>query len=136
MGCLIGLLALETVGVIVLVIWLIVQAVVAGASDTGSGIALLVIAVLCAVWIVLTTVAAARRQPWMRASSITWHLLVIAVAFGCFTGITAVPQAGWWLLLIGIVGIALVVMPSVTRATAQRLESETESDHNDATPST
>ena len=120
------LLGLEALGVVALVIWLVVQAFVAGASDTGSGIALLVIAVLCAVWIVLTAVAAARKRSWMRASSVTWHLLVLAVAVGCFTGVAAVPAAGWPLLVIGVAGIALVLSPPVTRVTAQRVEASEE----------
>lgn len=124
LGCLVALLALEAVGVIVLVIWLVLLAVSAGASDTASGIALLAIAALCGVWIVLTTVAAARKRSWMRASSITWHLLVLAVAVGCFTGVAAVPEAGWWLLVIAVLGIGLVLAPSVTRATAQRVHAD------------
>jgi hypothetical protein len=119
LGCLVALLAIESAALILLVIWLGVQAAEAAASDLASGLALLVIAALCVVWLVLTTVAAARRRSWMRASTITWHLLVLAVAIGCFTGVTAVPQAGWVLLAIAAAGIALVVAPPVTRATAR-----------------
>ncbi|GAB3608603.1 hypothetical protein GCM10027414_07280 [Humibacter ginsengiterrae] len=119
LGCLVALLALESLALVALVIWLGVQAAEATASDVASGIALLIIAALCALWLVLTTVAAARRRSWMRASVITWHLLVLAIAVGCFTGITAVPQAGWVLLVLAAVGIGLVVAPQVTRATAR-----------------
>jgi hypothetical protein len=118
LGCLVALLALESLTLVGLVVWLIVEAVSSAAADTASGIALLVIAALCAVWVSLTAVAAARRRSWMRGSSITWHLLVLAVAIGCFTGVTAVPQAGWVLLLVAVLGIGLVLVPSVTRATA------------------
>ena len=119
LGCLVALLALESLALVALVIWLGVQAAEATASDVASGIALLIIAALCALWLVLTTVAAARRRSWMRASVITWHLLVLAIAVGCFTGITAVPQAGWVLLVLAAVGIGLVVAPQVTRVTAR-----------------
>ncbi len=121
LGCLVALLALESAAVVVLVIWLAVQAAQARATDMLSGVALLVVAGLCAVWLLLTTVAAARRRPWMRASSITWHLLVLAVAVGCFTGVTAVPQAGWWLLAVALAGLVLVLSGPVTRATARDL---------------
>ncbi|WP_460522165.1 hypothetical protein [Humibacter antri] len=114
-----ALLALESLALVTLVIWLAAQAAEATASDIASGIALLIIAALCAVWLVLTTVAAARRRSWMRASVITWHLLVLAIAVGCFTGVTAVPQAGWGLLVVAAVGIGLVVAPQVTRVTAR-----------------
>jgi hypothetical protein len=124
--CLVGLLGLEALGVVALLIWLVVQAFVAGASDTGSGVALLVIAALSTVWIVVTAVAAARKRSWMRASSVTWHLLVLAVAVGCFTGVAAAPAAGWPLLVVGVAGIGLVLSPSVTRVTAQRVEASQE----------
>ena len=101
------------------VIWLGLLEAQATASDSISGLALLVIAALCALWLVLTTVGAARRRPWIRGSSITWHVVVLAIAIGCFTGVTAVPQAGWGLLVIAAVGIGLVVAPQVTRATAR-----------------
>ncbi|GAB3612379.1 hypothetical protein GCM10027415_07190 [Humibacter ginsengisoli] len=119
LGCLVALLALESLALVALVIWLGVQAAEATASDVASGIALLIIAALCALWLVVTTVAAARRRSWMRASVITWHLLVLAIAVGCFTGITAVPQAGWVLLVLAAVGIGLVVAPQVTRVTVR-----------------
>lgn len=127
LGCLVALLALESAALVLLVIWLGVRAAEAAASDLSSGLALLIIAALCVVWLVLTTVAAARRRSWMRASTITWHLLVLAVAIGCFTGVTAVPEAGWVLLAIGAVGIALVVAPPVTRATARDASPSAES---------
>ncbi|GAB3385336.1 hypothetical protein GCM10027568_02260 [Humibacter soli] len=121
LGCLVALLALESLGLIVLVVWLAVQETQVAASDSVSGLALIVIGVLCAVWLVLTTIAATRRRSWMRGSSITWHVIVLAVAIGCFTGVTAVPAAGWWLLVIALVGIGLVLAPSVTRATAREV---------------
>lgn len=116
-----ALLALESVALVVLVIWLVVLQTQAAASDAASGIALLIIGVLCAVWVIATTLGAARRRSWMRASSVTWHLIVFAVAVGSFLGATAVPTAGWWLLLVSIVGIALVFAPQVTRATAREV---------------
>lgn len=117
--CLVALLALESIALVALVIWLVLQEGQATASDSTSGIAIIVIAVLCALWIVLTTVAAARRRSWMRASAITVHVMIAAVALGCFTGVTAVPQAGWVLIAVAVLGIGLVVAPSVTKATAR-----------------
>jgi hypothetical protein len=122
LGCFAGLLALESVAVLALVIWGGVQTARSQASDLAGALALLVCAALCVVWLVAMTVGTVRRRPWIRASSITWHLLVFAVAIGCFTGITAVPAAGWWLLALSIVGIALVVTPAVTRATARKVD--------------
>ena len=115
--CLVVLFALESLAAIGLVSWLAVQAAQSTASDVGSGIAILVIGALCALWLVLTTIAAARRRSWVRASTITWHLLVLAIAVGSFTGVTAVPQAGWVLLVVALIGIGLSVTPQVTRAT-------------------
>jgi hypothetical protein len=121
LGCLIALLALEAAALAAVVIWLGLLEAQATASDSISGLALLAIAALCALWLVLTTVGAARRRPWIRGSSITWHVVVLAIAIGCFTGVTAVPSAGWWLLLIALVGIGLALIPSVARATEREI---------------
>ncbi|WP_243063574.1 hypothetical protein [Humibacter sp. RRB41] len=135
LGCLVALLALEALALIAVVIWLGVLEAQATASDSVSGLALLLIGALCAVWLVLTAVAGARRRSWMRGSSITWHVIVLAIAIGCFTGVTAVPAAGWWLLVIALLGIGLVLVPSVTVATAREVAPYSEAqDDSEAKP--
>ncbi|MHA7987207.1 hypothetical protein ACX9R5_15515 [Rathayibacter sp. CAU 1779] len=127
-----ALLSLESLCLIAGVIWLSVQAAQAAASDVSTGLALLIIAALCAVWVVLTTVGAARRRSWMRGSTITLHILVFAIAIGSFTGVTAVPEAGWVLIIVAALGIGLALAPSVTRATARQTESQSADDESSA----
>ncbi|NNC13124.1 hypothetical protein HII28_14710 [Planctomonas sp. JC2975] len=132
LGCLVALLSLESLCLIAVVIWLSMQAAQTAASDVPTGLALLIIAALCAVWVVLTTVGAARRRSWMRGSTITLHILVFAIAIGSFTGVTAVPEAGWVLLIVAALGIGLVLAPSVTRATARRIDAPSVDDDSSA----
>jgi hypothetical protein len=48
---------------------------------------------------------------------LTWQLLQIAVAIGCFQGVFAVPSLGWALLAPAVVAILLLLSPPVVAAT-------------------
>ena len=113
------LLFLEAVGAIALVVWLIAELVSAGPESYASGVALLVLAVLAAVWIAFTAVSTLRLKSWVRASAVTWQVLQIAVAIGSFQGLFARPDLGWALLVPALAGIALALSPSVARATTR-----------------
>ena len=114
-----ALLFLEAAGAIVLVIWLVVELVTAGSASYASGIALVLLAALAAVWILFTAVSTLRLKSWVRASAVTWQVLQIAVAIGSFQGLYARPDLGWALLVPALVGIGLALSPSVVRATTR-----------------
>jgi hypothetical protein len=119
------LLFLEAAGAVALVVWLAFELATAGSASYASGVALLVLALLAAVWIALTAVSALRGKSWVRASAVTWQVLQIAVAIGSFQGLYARPDLGWALLVPALVGIGLALSPSVVRATARsRAEAE------------
>ena len=113
------LLFIEAAGAIALVVWLAFELVTAGSQSYASGVALLVLAVLAAVWIGFTAVSTLRLKSWVRASAVTWQVLQIAVAIGSFQGLYARPDLGWALLVPALLGIGLALSPSVVRATTR-----------------
>ncbi|TAM67514.1 MAG: hypothetical protein EPN48_12795 [Microbacteriaceae bacterium] len=121
------LLFAEAALMIVVVAWLLLQLVSAGPRSIASGVAILVLAVIGALWVLLAGFGAARRRSWMRGAAVSWQLVQAAVAIGCFQGLYAEPALGWALLIPALVCVALVVSPAVTRATRReaRVDAET-----------
>jgi len=114
------ILALEAAAMIALAAWLVVEAIVTTPASYASAIAIVVLAVLAALWLVFATVAAARGRSWVRAGAVTWQVLQGAVAIGFFQGDAARPGIGLALLIPALAGIALALSPQVVRATADR----------------
>lgn len=79
-------------------------------SVLSQGIAILLVMVLAALWLVITLVGAVRRRPWARASTLTAQVLVVAAATGVLQGIMGTPGLGATLLFLGILGLAGVFM--------------------------
>ena len=87
--------------------------------DLGVGSGAIVLAILAAVWLIVTAVSTLRARSWIRASAVTWQVLQIAVAIGSFQGLYARPDLGWALLVPALVGIGLALSPGVIRATSR-----------------
>ena len=110
-------IAVEAIAAIVLAGFLILELLTAPATSMGSAIAIVVIAVLAAIWLVALTIATLRARPWIRGAIVTWQLIQILCAIGCFQGILAVPEVGWALLLPAVIALVLLFSPSVVAAT-------------------
>ena len=113
---LIVLLALEAVLTLGVVAWLAFALVTQPAASLPSAIAILVIAIIGAIWVIAALIGAVRRRSWIRALAVTWQVIQLAVAIGCFQGLTAEPAIGWMLLVPSVIGILLLISPQVTRA--------------------
>jgi hypothetical protein len=98
-------------------IWLIVELLTTTPDSFASAVVILLLAAAlsCALWAM--AIGLLRRQPWVRGAALTWQLLQIAVAIGCFQGVFAVPSLGWALLVPAGVAILLVMSPPVVEAT-------------------
>jgi len=116
------IVALEAVLVGGLAVWLIVELLTQRPESYTSAVALTVLVVLGAVWVVVTAVGLFRLRNWARASALTIQILQLAVAVGCFQGFFARPDLGWALLVPAVVAGVLAVTPSVVRATARNTE--------------
>jgi hypothetical protein len=98
-------------------VWLIVEMLTATPDSFASAVVILLLAagLACALWAMV--VGLLRRQTWVRGAALTWQLLQIAVAIGCFQGVFAVPSLGWALLIPAAVAILLLMSPPVVTAT-------------------
>jgi len=113
---LIVLLALEAALMLAAVGWLGLALLTQPAASLPSAVAIVVIAIIGALWVIVALIGAVRRHPWMRALAITWQVIQLAVAIGCFQGLTAEPAIGWALLVPSVIGILLLISPQVTHA--------------------
>jgi len=98
-------------------VWLVVELLTATPDSFASAVVILLLAagLACALWAMV--VGLLRRQTWVRGAALTWQLLQIAVAVGCFQGVFAVPSLGWALLIPAAVAILLLMSPPVVAAT-------------------
>jgi len=83
----------------------------------GSAVAILVLVVIAAVWLVVVGVGALRAKPWVRSAALTWQVLQIAVAIGSFQGMFARTDVAWFLLAPAVIVIFLLFTRSVMAAT-------------------
>ncbi|WP_233201846.1 hypothetical protein [Cryobacterium sp. Y11] len=122
LGVVIGLLALEAIALWALSAWWVLELLVETPSSMGGALALLALAVIAAVWVSAITVGTLRGRPWIRGAAVTWQLVQIMIAIGCFQGIYARPDVGWALLLPSIVVLVLVFTPRVVSTTSREPE--------------
>ncbi|WP_146066149.1 hypothetical protein [Cryobacterium sp. Y82] len=124
LGVLIALLALEALAVWALSAWWVLELLIATPNSVGASLALLALIVVAALWVSAITVGALRRRPWIRGAAVTWQLVLVMIAIGCFQGIYARPDVGWALLLPSIIVLILVFNPRVVAATSHEPKPE------------
>lgn len=100
--------------------WLVFEIVTVRPVSYASALAIIVLAGLCAAWLLLVAVFTLKRKSWVRAAALTWQVLQIAVALGCFQGLYARPDIGWALLVPAIAVIVLLFAPSLSNNRARR----------------
>ena len=115
---LVGLVALEALALCALTAWWVLELLIDTPTSMGGAFALLALTAVAAVWVSAITVGALRGRPWIRGAAVTWQLVQIMIAVGCFQGIYARPDVGLALLAPSIVVLALVFTPKVVAATS------------------
>ncbi|WP_166981131.1 hypothetical protein [Paramicrobacterium fandaimingii] len=108
-----ALLGLEAAALVVVSGMLIVDLFTLRPDRYDSAIALTVLAVVAAIWLIAIVVAFWRGRQWSRAAALTWQVLQSALAIGAFQGIFAQPTIGWALLLPALAVIILLLTRSV-----------------------
>ena len=114
---LVVILLLEFVLMVSAVVFLAIELVVARPDSYPTAIAILVLAVIAAVWLAITARGTLRGRQWTRGATVVWQLLQIAVAVGSFQGLFARADVGWLLLVPAIAALVLLFTPSVIAAT-------------------
>ncbi|MRG60611.1 hypothetical protein GE115_12140 [Agromyces sp. CFH 90414] len=109
-------LFLEAAMMVAIVGWLVVDLLALAPSSYATAIALIVIAVIAAVWTVAVAVASLRRAHWSRSAAIVWQILQISIAVGAFQGLFARPDVGWALLIPALAVIGILLWPPVRAA--------------------
>lgn len=98
-------------------VFLLVELLIATPNSLVSAIALLVLTAIAAVWLTIVALNSLRGATWVRAAAITWQVLQIAVAIGCFQGAFAQPLIGWLLLIPALIAGVLAFSKPVVEAT-------------------
>jgi hypothetical protein len=113
-----GLLLLaESLVVLAVGVWQISELLQAPSEVYASAIALIVLVLAAGLWVLITAIGVFRMRPWTRGAALTWQVLQIIVAICCFQSIFASPEDGWPLLITAVVGIGLLLSPSVVAVT-------------------
>jgi len=103
-------------------IYLVIEIFGAVAASLVSAIALAILTAIAAVWLGFVGLNVLRGRPWVRGAIVTWQVLQVAVAVGCFQGYFARPDLGWLLLVPSIVAVGLLFTPPVMAATTRLAE--------------
>ncbi|MEY9853721.1 multisubunit Na+/H+ antiporter MnhG subunit [Leifsonia sp. EB41] len=127
------ILTLEALLVTGLAVWLLFELLTTTPQSYTTAVAITILVVLGAAWLILTLVGILRLHAWARASTVTIQILMIAVAVGSFEGLVARPDLGWALLVPAVIAGVLALAPSVVRATARPVEADEEPDRNTGT---
>ncbi|PJJ61664.1 hypothetical protein CLV54_2612 [Compostimonas suwonensis] len=99
-----------------IVVWLLIELLTQEPTSLPTAVAILVLALLGAVFVLAAAIGSLRAASWIRGAAFVWQLIQIAIAVGCFQGVYAQPEVGWTLLVPSLLGIVLLLSPSVTRA--------------------
>jgi hypothetical protein len=113
MVLLFALLFAEAALMLIAVMWLVFELLTEQPASFVSAVAILVLTVVAFAFVTAVAIGAVRRRSWIRGAAISWQLMQIAVAVGCFQGIYARPELGWALLAPSLIVIALLLAPGI-----------------------
>ena len=113
MVLLFALLFAEAALLLVAVMWLVFELLTEQPASFVSAVAILVLTIVAFVFVTAVAIGAVRRRSWIRGAAISWQLMQVAVAVGCFQGIYARPELGWALLAPSLIVIALLLAPGI-----------------------
>lgn len=112
---LVVLLGAQTVLLVGLTAFLVVELLLAEARFPPTAIALTVLVLLIAVWLVAMTIGVQRGRAWTRGSVLTYQFLQLAIGVGSIQGFIPRPDIGWWVIGSAVLGIVLILSTPVTR---------------------
>lgn len=116
------LLALEGIGLLLIVGWEITALASADAASVATSIALIVLTAICAAALLGFAVATWRDISWGRSGGIVAQLLILAIALGAATGSYGQPVLAVQLAIPAVVVLVCLVLG--VRAAGRRREPE------------
>ena len=103
------ILALESIGMIVVTGILLVQLSSTSPDTYSTAVALIIVVAIAASWITVTAIGFARRQPFAKGSALVWNILQAVIGVLSNQGEFARPDIGSLLLLPALAAIALLL---------------------------
>lgn len=97
--------------------WLVFEMLTETPASLASAGAILALVLVAALWVSAIAWGALRARSWIRGAALTWQLVQVFVAVGCFQGLYARVDVGWALLLPSLAVIVLLFTPRVLAAT-------------------
>ena len=109
------LLAAQSLFIVGATTFLVIELLLAEAEFPPTAIALTVLVLLAAVWLIAMTVGVYRGRAWTRGSVLTYQFLQLAIGVGSVQGFIPRPDIGWWVIATAVLGIVLILSTPVTR---------------------
>jgi hypothetical protein len=101
-------------------VYLLVELLIETPTSLASAIAIMVLTILAAVWVLMIALHTLRGRAWTRGATVVWQVLQASVGIGCLQGLFARPDLGWPLIILSVVVLVLLFTKSVIAATARR----------------
>lgn len=108
------LLGAQTVFIVGVTVYLVVELVLVEAEFPPTAIALTVLVLLVAIWLVAMTRAVWRGRAWTRGSVLVYQFSQLAIGVGSIQGFVPRPDIGWWVILTAVLGLVLVLSTPVS----------------------
>lgn len=114
------LLASQSVFIIGVTAYLVIELVLAEAQFPPTAIALTVLVLLVALWLVAMTRGVWRGRAWTRGSVLVYQFSQLAIGVGSLQGFVPRPDIGWWIIATAVLGLVLVLSTPVSTYLDQR----------------
>ena len=109
------LLGGQTLLILGLTTYLVVELLLAQAKFPPTAIALTVLVILVAMWLAAMTLGVHRSRAWTRGSVLTYEFLQLAIGVGSVQGFIPRPDIGWWVMATAVLGLVLILSTPVSR---------------------
>ena len=109
------LLGGQTLLILGLTTYLVVELLLAQAKFPPTAIALTVLVILVAMWLAAMTLGVHRGRAWTRGSVLTYEFLQLAIGVGSVQGFVPRPDIGWWVMATAVLGLVLILSTPVSR---------------------
>jgi len=114
------LLAGQTALMVGVTAYLVLSLLRAEAQFPAVAVALIVLVLLVAVWLVAMTVGVRRGRAWTRGSVLTYEFLQLAIGVGSVQGFIPRPDIGWWVIGTAVTGLVLILSTPVSQYLSNR----------------
>jgi hypothetical protein len=114
------LLAGQTALMVGVTAFLVLSLLRAEARFPAVAVALIVLVLLVAVWLVAMTVGVRRGRAWTRGSVLTYEFLQLAIGVGSVQGFIPRPDIGWWVIGTAVTGLVLILSTPVSQYLSHR----------------